>query len=261
MNKLIIAIIVCANFIVFGNPVQADEQKGLEIATELERRDTGWSDSQASLQMILRNRNGDEHIRTLRLQSLEVDGDGDKSLSIFDSPRDVKGTAFLSFTHALEPDEQWLYMPALKRVKRISSSNKSGPFLGSEFAFEDLTSFEVKKYTYNYLGDEVYEGQDSFMVEAVPEYEYSGYTRQIIWVDKERYIPLKIAFYDRKNALLKTLVFSQYKQYLGQYWRADTQLMSNHVNGKSTELQWEAYQFRTGLSDRDFDRNTLKRAR
>jgi hypothetical protein len=259
MNKLILLAVF--NLVVVCNPAWADEQKGLEIATEVERRDTGWGDSRASLQMILRNRNGDEHTRTLRMKSLEVEGDGDKSLSIFDNPRDVKGTAFLSFTHALEADEQWLYLPAVKRVKRISSSNKSGPFLGSEFAFEDLTSFEVKKYKYNYLGDDVFDGQDSFMVEAFPQYEHSGYTRQIIWIDKERYIPVKIEFYDRKNALLKTTVFSQYQQYLDQYWRADVQLMSNHVNGKSTELRWQEYQFRTGLTDRDFDRNTLKRAR
>jgi hypothetical protein len=64
------------------------------------------------------------------MDTIEVKGDGDKSLSIFDSPRDVKGTALLTFTHALESDEQWLYLPALKRVKRISFSNKSGPFLG-----------------------------------------------------------------------------------------------------------------------------------
>ena len=259
MNKLI--FVALFNFIVVCNPAWADEQKGLEIAMEVERRDTGWGDSRASLQMILMNRNGDEHTRTLRMKSLEVEGDGDKSLSIFDNPRDVKGTAFLSYTHALEADEQWLYLPALKRVKRISSSNKSGPFLGSEFAFEDLTSFEVKKYKYNYLGDDAFEGRDSFMVEAFPQYEHSGYTRQIIWIDKERYIPVKIEFYDRKNALLKTTVFSQYQQYLDQYWRADVQLMSNHVNGKSTELRWQEYQFRTGLTDRDFDRNTLKRAR
>ncbi len=259
MKKLIIA--TAFNLIIICNPVWADEQKGLEIATEVDSRDTGWGDTLANLQMILKNRNGDEHTRTLKLKTLEVEEDGDKSLSIFNNPRDIKGTAFLSYTHALEADEQWLYLPAVKRVKRISSSNKSGPFLGSEFAFEDLTSFEVRKFKYNYLGDDVFDEQDTFMIEAFPQYKHSGYTRQIIWIDKERYIPLKIEFYDRKNALLKTMVFRQYQQYLDHFWRADVQLMSNHVNGKSTELRWKEYQFRSGLTDRDFDRNTLKRAR
>ena len=236
-------------------------QRGLEIVQEMDKRDTGWADTQADLQMILKNRHGDEHIRSLKLKSLEVTSDGDKSLSVFDSPRDIKGTAFLSFTHALEADEQWLYLPALKRVKRISSSNKSGPFLGSEFAFEDLSSYEIKKYRYLYLRDEVFEEIDCFVVENYPEYEYSGYTRTNVWIDKQRYIPIKIDYYDRKDALLKTQIFKNYQQYLDQYWRADEMQMQNHITGKSTRLLWKNYQFKKGLSDRDFDRNTLKRAR
>ncbi len=237
------------------------EQKGLQIVTEADRRDTGFGDSKADLEMILHNRHGDTSVRKLRMQTLEVIGDGDKSLSIFSSPRDVKGTAFLSFTHALEADEQWLYLPALKRVKRISSSNKSGPFLGSEFAYEDLTSFEVPKFKYKYLHDEMLDGIDCFVIEAYPQYEHSGYTREIIWIDKQRYIVMKIDYYDRKDSLLKTLRYKNYRQYLGQFWRADEMDMQNRQNGKSTQLIWKNYQFRTGLTNRDFDRNTLKRAR
>ncbi len=259
MKRLIFATIV---LIFWGQGFAlTDDEKGLKIITEVDRRDTGFSDSIALLNMILKNRHGDESRRSLKMKTLEVIGDGDKSLSIFDSPRDVKGTAFLTFTHALEADDQWLYLPALKRIKRISSSNKSGPFLGSEFAFEDLTSFEVPKYKYNYLHDEDLNGRDCFVIELYPQYEHSGYTRQIIWIEKERYIPLKIDYYDRKNSLLKTLEYSGYQQYLDQFWRADQMLMTNYQNGKSTSLVWNNFRFRTGLTDRDFDRNTLKRAR
>jgi len=237
------------------------EEKGLQIITELDKRDTGFGDSKAILKMRLINRKGDESLRSLKMKTLEVIGDGDKSLIIFNSPRDIKGTAFLSFTHALVPDEQWLYMPALKRVKRISSSNKSGPFLGSEYAFEDLTSFEVAKYGYKYLNDEEVEGIACYVIELIPKYEHSGYTREVAWIDKERYIAIKVDYYDRKNALLKTQLFKDYKQYLNQYWRAGEQLMSNHQNGKSTALIWEEYTFGMGLTDRNFDKNTLKRAR
>ena len=259
MKTLFLAVIIT----LFWSPCFAstDEEKGLQIMQESDRRDTGFGDSSADLKMILKSSNGDETLRLLKMDTLEVKGDGNKSLSIFDSPRDVKGTAFLSFTHALEPDEQWLYLPALKRVKRISSSNKSGPFVGSEFAFEDLTSFEVPKYKYKYLRDEVVNDKDCFVIELYPQYEESGYTRQLSWIEKERYIPLKVEYYDRKNALLKTLEFKGYQQYLGQYWRADEMLMTNHQNGKSTSLVSENYKFRTGLTDRDFDQNTLQRAR
>ena len=114
------------------------EDKGLEIAQEAINRDTGWTDNTADMLMYLRNQQGQESIRELKIKSLEQQDDGDKSLTIFNKPRDVKGTAFLSFSHPVGADDQWLYMPALKRVKRISSTNKSGPFMGSEFAFEDL---------------------------------------------------------------------------------------------------------------------------
>jgi outer membrane lipoprotein-sorting protein len=237
------------------------EEKGLAIAVEADRRDTGFEDFTANMVMELRNKQGDVSTRTIRLQTLEVKGDGDKSMSIFDKPADVSGTAFLTFSHAIKPDEQWLYLPALKRVKRINSKNKSGPFMGSEFAYEDLASQEIEKYTYKYLRDEPINGVDCFVIERYPAYEHSGYTRQIVWLNKDKYVAEKIEFYDRKNDLLKTLVNSGYQQYLGQYWRASEMIMENHQTGKSTILKWQNYQFKTGLEDKDFSRNSLKRAR
>lgn len=240
---------------------ETPEQKGLAIAQEVEDRDSGWNDMQVTIKMILRNKQGGESARDIQQKVLEVSGDGDKSLTVFNKPRDLKGTAFLSFSHIVDPDDQWLYMPALKRVKRISSSNKSGPFMGSQFAYEDLSSFEVGKYSYKYLRDETLGAIDSFVIENKPLYEFSGYTRQLVWIDKVRYIPLQIQYYDRKNKLLKTVSFIGYEQYLGQYWRSKKQLMVNHQNGKSTELLLTNYQFKTGLGTRNFDKNSLKRMR
>lgn len=241
---------------------ETPEERGLAIAEEMDRRDTGWYDQSTDMIMVLRNKQGQESRREIRTRSMEVEGDGDKALTIFDAPRDVKGTAFLSFTHALEPDDQWLYLPALKRVKRIASRNKSGPFMGSEFAYEDMSSQEVEKYSYKYLRDEALSGRATMVMERFPAYEYSGYRRQIVWVDKEIWQPLKIEYYDRKNALLKTLDLHDYKPYLDQpFYRADRFEMQNHQTGKSTSLLWSNYQFKTGLTDRDFDRNALKRAR
>jgi len=227
----------------------------------MDARDTGWGDSKANMVMILRNKHGQKSKRKIRIRSLEVPGDGDKSMSVFDSPRDVKGTAFLSFTHALKPDDQWLYLPALKRVKRISSANKSGKFMGSEFAYEDLTSQEVAKYRYKYLRDESVEGRNTMVVERYPQYKHSGYKRQVVWVDTAMWQPLKLVFYDRKNSLLKTLVLSGHRRYLDKYWRPHFMSMVNHQTGKSTDLKWSDYEFATGLNDRHFDRNALKRAR
>lgn len=241
---------------------QTPEEKGLAIAVEADKRDLGWGDSTANQKMILKNRQGDTSTREIRSRTLEVTGDGDKSLTVFDKPRDVRGTAFLTFSHSTKPDDQWLYLPALKRVKRISSRNKSGPFMGSEFAYEDLSSQEVDKYTYKYLRDEACgDGLTCFVVERYPVDEFSGYTKQIAWIDQGEYRPLKIEFYDRKKSLLKTLVLSNYQQYLNQYWRAHQMDMQNHQTGKSTRLEFSDYQFKTGLKDSDFKKSKLSRVR
>ncbi len=237
------------------------EDKGLEIATQRKLHDQGWADSQAEMLMTLRNKSGHKSIRDIRTKTLEVDDDGDKSLTIFDRPRDVKGTVFLSFSHPLGNDDQWLYLPALKRVKRISSRNKSGPFMGSEFSFEDLSSFEIEKYSYKYLGEDTCGTLKCYMLENIPLYKHSGYTKIITWIDDQQYRVHKAEYYDRKKSLLKTLTFSDYKQYNDKFWRADKFMMINHQTGKSTQLDWKNYKLSSGLSDRDFNKNALKRVR
>ena len=236
-------------------------EKGLAIALEADRRDLGFSDYKAKLKMILRNAHGDQSMRELRSRFLEQENDGDKSLVIFDHPRDVNGTAFLTFSHVDGDDDQWLYLPALKRVKRISSSNKSGPFMGSEFAYEDISSQEVEEYTYRYLREEVLAGQPTFVIERIPTHRKSGYTRQEVWIDQAEYRTFKIVYYDRKGDLLKTLVQSDFEQFLGQYWRPKTMRMLNHQTGKSTDLLWSEFSFRNGYDQSDFDRAVLASAR
>lgn len=261
-NRLRIAVAVVA--MVMAMPLalaDAVADKGLQIAKEADLRADGFGDFTAEMEMILKNRQGDTNTRYIRILGLEVKGDGDKSLSIFDEPADVKGTAMLTYSHKTEADDQWLYLPALKRIKRIASNNKSGPYMGSEFAYEDIASQEVEKYTYKYLRDEVFSGVDCFVVERYPVDENSGYKRQVVWIDKVEYRPLKIDFYDRKDSLLKTLVNSGYKKYLEHHWRPDEMFMENHQTGKTTRIAWKNYRFRTGLSERDFQVDDLKRAR
>lgn len=242
---------------------KSPQARGLEVAKELDRRDLGWRDSKVKFKMVLANQQGQTSTRELRITSLEVPdpNKGDKSLVYFYRPRDVRGTAFLTHTRITEADDQWLFLPALKRVKRISSANKSGPFMGSEFAYEDLGSQEVGKYSYRWLRDEPCGELTCFVVQRVPAYENSGYVRQIVWVDQAHYRPMRIEYYDRKNALLKTLVFKSYRQYLGKYWRAQTMSMSNHQTGKTTELIFDAYRFRAGVSARNFKPSRLKTVR
>lgn len=238
---------------------ETPEEKGLAIAIEADKRDTGWADTEAKMTMTLRNKRGEESVRILRIKALEVENDGDKSLTIFDEPLDVRGSAMLTFSHKTEPDDQWLYLPKVGRVKTIASKNKSGPFMGSEFAFEDLSSQEVEKYTYKFVKDEPCGELTCFVVERDPVDENSGYTKQVAWIDQSEYRVHKIEFYDRKSSLLKTLQASDFKRYLDSYWRPHKMNMENHQTGKSTELLWSSYQFKVGLKDSDFSKNSLTR--
>ncbi|MFC1492946.1 outer membrane lipoprotein-sorting protein [candidate division KSB1 bacterium] len=235
------------------------EDKGLTIAVEADKRDTGFGDFTVDLAMILKNSHGEESSRQMRNKVLEVPGDGDKSLFIFDRPRDIKGTALLTYSHKDKPDDQWIFLPALNRVKRITTSNKSGPFMGSEFAFEDLSSEEVEKYTYRFIRNEIIEEIEYFVIERYPRDLKSGYNRQIVWYTMNEYRIHKIEYYDRKDDLLKTLTYLDYRLYLGMYWRASEMLIINHQTGKSTRSLWSDFRFNSGLAERDFDPNALRR--
>ncbi len=237
------------------------EETGLEIAREARERDSGFGNFTASQAMVLRNKQGKESTRQLRVKVLEVADDGNKTVFVFDKPRDVKGTAFLIHAHKQEADDQWLYLPALKRVKRISSSNRSGSFMGSEFSYEDLGAQEVEKFTYRYLRDEPCGGLACTVTEQVPTDKKSGYRRQLAWRDKEELRLWKVEYFDRKDSHLKTLTLDGYELYLDRYWRAAEMNMVNHLTGKSTTMRWSDYRFGADLDERDFSRTGLKRAR
>lgn len=240
----------------------ASEIRGFEVAARSDRSDRGFGDSQVELTMTLRNSAGKESTRTLAITTLEIPDEslGDKSLVVFDSPNDIKGTALLSHARILEPDDQWLFLPALERVKRISSANKSGPFVGSEFAFEDFTALELNKYDYNWIREEVVDGMRMDVVERRPRYEDSGYERQLSWIDQDVHQVRRVEFYDRRGDLLKTLDLTDYREYDG-VWRSHRMEMINHQTGKSTDLVYGDYRFGVGLDESDFERGRLQRLR
>lgn len=237
-----------------GDPI-----RGREIAIQADRVNVGWEDMVAQVKMILRNKAGDESTRSIVVRVLEIVGGGDKSVVAFNSPANIRGTALLTHAHTLNSDDQWQYFPALKRVKRISSENKSGPFMGSEFAYEDLSSWEVDKYDYFLLGEEIIDDKDTFKLRMKPKYSSSGYTYLITWLDKLTYAPIKVDYFDRKGSLLKTQIFNDYTLYLDRYWRAGVMTMENHQTGKSTVLEWSDYKFQNNFSQLAFEKGSLDR--
>ena len=251
----------CLPYAAIVAKAETPEEKGLEIAREASARNEGFGDFTASMTMVLRDRHGRESVRRMRFKVLEVKGDGDKSLFVFDRPRDVKGTALLTHAHVNTPDDQWLYLPALKRVKRINAARRSGSFMGSEFSYEDMSSSEVEEYTYRYLRDEPCAELTCTVTEQFPKDRKSGYSRKVVWQDTGELRTWKMTLYDRKGSHLKTLTFANYRQYAERYWRAGEQQMINHLTGASTVLKWTDFRFRNNLQESEFTRPALRRVR
>ena len=167
----------------------------------------------------------------------------------------------MTYAHGADSDEQWLYLPALKRVKRISSENKTGSFVGSEFAYEDMSTLVLDKYTFRYLRNEILSGSDCYVVEQIPKEKNSGYSKETLWIEKNEYFVMRIDYFDRKETLLKTLTLKDYKKYEDKFWRAQTMEMKNLQTGKATILTYGDYDFNQGLDNTLFNPNALKNIR
>lgn len=263
VTRLLLALaVLVAGATQSSGVVLTPEQQGRSIFEEADRRNSGYGDLEVELMMILRTARGAATQRNLRIKQLEVPDDGDKMLVVFDTPADIRGTALLSHAHKVDDDDQWLFLPAIKRVKKIASRNKSGSFVGSEFSYEDLATPELEKYTYRYLRDDVAQGVACFVVERVSVDEYSGYAKEHFWLDKEAYRVWRVDYFDHADRAVKLLTLSEYELYAQSFWKAGRMVMQNLLNRKSTELVWRNYEFRVGLDAvRDFSVNSLRRAR
>jgi len=237
-------------------------EQGRALFEMKDRLDSGYQDLQVELEMVLRDRRGTETRRALAISQLEMPEEGDRLLVVFDTPKQIRGTALLSYSYRTDPDDQWLYLPAARRVKRIASQNKSGPFLSSEFAFEDMMLQELEKFEYRLLGREPCDAGSCIRVERRPLDRYSGYSRQEVLLEAETLRVEQIDYFDRVERPLKVLRVADYHLFDGRFWKPGRMFMENVQTGKSTELLWRDYRFATGLSaERDFSTNSLARAR
>ena len=238
-------------------PSWSSPEKGLEIMKKSDKANEGFLGESSEMHMTLINAHGDKVERKMKSKVKETKADGDKSIITFLWPADVKGTKMLTWTHKNSNDDQWLYLPALKRVKRITSRNKTGSFMGSEFSYEDLGSQEVEKYTYNYVKDSKTKGRKVWIIERVSTDKNSGYSKQVVYLDKEYQNALKIEYFDRKGELLKVADFSDWKK-LGKFWRSHKIDMKNKQTKKSSILEWKNRKLNEKFNDREFNKNKLK---
>ena len=232
-------------------------QSAVEIAQKSYEMISGYKSSLSQTTMILRDKKGVESIRKLEIKKLE-NVNGDKSLINFLYPLDIKDTKLLSYEVIGKDDKQWLYLPALKRIKRISSRNKSGSFMASEFSYEDISSQNYKNYSYlKGVNEVIVEGKSYFKITRIPKDKHSGYSKQIIFIDKNSYLADRGEYFDRRGRLLKKISFLEYKK-INAIYRIVKIKIYNLKNGKSSELIWDKDEINLPLNKNDFKKRALK---
>ena len=264
---LVICLVIAAVSVGAGvarGALTAGDVTGLDVFTELDRRhNTNYQDFEVPLTMELWRRGATKPVeRSLRIKQLEGDAEtGHKVLVVFDKPASIRGTALLTHTHADADDDQWLYLPAFARVKKIASRNRTGSFVQSEFSFEDLVVPYIEKYTYTLVGEETLDGEPCVVVERRSKDRFSGYSKEVFWIDTKHYRVLQVHYFDRNDRHKKVLRLSDYRAYSDLLWKPHLMVMDNLVSGRSTTLRWGEFDFGRDLqADRDFSVASLRRS-
>jgi hypothetical protein len=176
---------------------------GREIMDLVDVRDDGDRAAQ-DMRMLLIDKNGSQRKRTIRTFRMDA-GEDTHSIMFFLDPADVKDTGFLTYDYddAERDDDQWLYLPALKKTKRIASGDKSGSFMGSDFTYADLTDRNLDRYDYELLKEDELNGEPVWIVQAIPntekEIDETGYTKQIVFVRQDNHVVVRSKSWVKKG--------------------------------------------------------------
>lgn len=230
---------------------------GLEIMTRVDNRLDG-DDRTSRMTMTLINRNGRERVREIKSFSKDF-GKDKKSVMVFLRPADVKDTAFLSWEYddPSRDDDKWLYMPALKKVRRISGASKNEYFMGSDFTYDDMGDRNVEEDTHTLIAEEEIDGHACWKIESIPVDPEDMYTRKVIWVSKEAELTLKAEYYD-KDGLLKVFRVLDFGK-VGGFWTILKSEMDNVVRNHKTVMEIAETEYDTGISDTLFRVATIQR--
>lgn len=198
------------------------------------RNNTGFVDSYRTSTLIIKDRNGRETRRELGISTLESADGYHKTLISVLAPDDLKGTAILS--HPGPAAQQWVYLPALKRVTKVNFENRTGAFLGSEFTYEDIGLSSYQDYTNTYVRADMYNGMPCHIIESVPHDSHSGYSKLVYWIEQSTLFNHKIDYYDKQGGLQKTLSMDKWSMYSDSFAVVKDMYMVNHQTGAQSEL-------------------------
>ena len=252
--KLLVLILFTFNLI-------ASFEKGTEIAKKMDEANRGYQSETSTMQLILIDSSGTSLTREMSGMNLEKE-DVIKSLMTFLKPNDVKGTKLLTWSHreSDKDDDQWLFLPSLKRVKKINSRTRGSSFMGSEFSYADLTAQTIEKYNFNYIKDVKVEGEDTWLLERTSKYK-SNYKRVEIFVSKKKLITVASNYYNKRNELYKKAAFTNFKTYNVKgkdFHRASEVVMTNVQTGKKSKFIWLKRNLGSKVSEMDLHKRSLR---
>ena len=224
---------------------------GEEIEKKQDRMQSGYSGETRDMTLTLINAQNAQSIRKVTFAGYEGNERREKTLITFVYPPDMKGSSLLTHEHGTDDDDQWLYLPEVKRVKRIASANQSGSFMGSEFAYEDMVVRQLEKYDFKYLGDETIDGKDCYVIERIPKNKNSGYSKVIRWRMKDNLQELRSEYYDRKGEKLKERMMEGHHLVDG-FWRVRQISVTNVQTNKKSVITFDNVKLKLNLPEREF---------
>jgi outer membrane lipoprotein-sorting protein len=266
MRRLVyplLAIVVAAANV--GTPVHAlTARELLDQANNLDDTTRTWADRAEKMTLHIHAKRGGERVRELRIYNKRHPNDEDKSISFFLAPAEVKGTAFLQWTHKSRDDDQWLYLPELKRTRQITARARDESFMGTDFTYRDLEIMgKILNWTEDdaptkLVGEEPVGGATCHVIELLPKQEGMTYGKLMLWMDKDKLVPRKLEFYDREGERVKRLTMDDVRD-IGAIPTAHRLEMENVKSGSRTVVERTDVAYDAGLKDDLFTQRQLER--
>lgn len=255
---LVTTVIGCALGVV---SYAVEMTNGVEVIKRAEMNASGFNDMTNRVSMLLTDADGSVSEREMLIKMISLGEGKSKTLTVFTKPAREKGIALLTHADISSEDDQWLYLPASKRVKKIASSNVGASFRGSEFTYEDITSQHRDHYRFDLIRKEACGDKACFVIDRFPKFSDSSYSKTRLYIDTENYLVRKGDFFDIENMLLKTMTASNYTKHQNGVWKPESITMKNHKSDKETELRSLELHFDVGLSEREFSKLSLRKIR
>lgn len=253
MTILLAALLTLGSMANYANA----QPNGQQIMNKVYNQPTG-NDMQGNLTMILENSSGEQRVRSLK-QFIKDEGKVEKKIMFFLSPADVRNTSFMNWSYTDgSNDDQWIYLPALRRTRRISSDSKSDYFMGSDFTYDDLGDRHVNEDSHKLLREETINGKACYVVESTPKEDDYMYSKTISWVMKDNFLGIKREFYDEKGKLLKTLSINNYDKIDG-FWTILGTEMHNVQRNHKTIMKFENVEYNKGIPNSKFTERSMTR--